>query len=332
MNIRSVKSLAFLTILLMPFSPMGSKAQTAHATLAEGLLDIAHNYRLKGQFEKAVESLKHGIAILALEPGEEKHIGRLKIALAQALLRKSFHDNKVDEQAQILYREAQEIAQKIGDEKLLADAIYGSGYYDFERGNEVWDRALIKLNESLAMRKKLGDSRGISQSHFTIGVIHQRRGKLEEADAHFKESLKEARAVRSIYMEAENERHIGYLHYFRGDMEKAMPHFLASLELRRSIGYVDGSIFAAITIGQTLERLGKYLEAIPYLEKSLADAIAINSRAGMARAYSSLGSIYKKLGRLEEAKQNLQQAIEVAQLIGYSSVEQQAGEMLKEIR
>lgn len=305
--------------------------QTNEEVLTEKLLAIAQDYKFQGKFDKAITVLESGMAIFALEAENKPLFGKLKVTLGHVLLRKSFHHNQVDEVAQSLFQEVYEMAQEIKDQQLLADAIYGLGYYNFKQGKQAWEEALPKLKESLAIREKIGDEYGISRSLFTIGVIHQRSGRSDEADNHFSESIKYAKAIKSAFMEGENERHIGYQWYLKNDLEKAMPHFLASLRLRRSLNYIDGAIFAAVTVGQMLEKQGKLEEAIPYLEQALKDAIAINSPVGMVRSYSTLGSIYKKLNQTKEAKQMLQKTIEYAQLTGYHSTEKQAREMLKEM-
>lgn len=318
-------------LFFISFVEFGCKTQKDHIEFTDNILEIAYDYRLQGKLNESIEVLSNGIATLSIEKSEKLQVGRLKTALAKVLLRKSFHQNKVDEQALTLYKEVNKIALKTNNQKLLADAIYGIGYYNFKLGKQSWDPALVSLEESLHIRTQINDNLGISQSKFTIGIIYQRRREVNKADAYFDESLKLAQEINSVYMEAENERHIGYQFYLRGNFTEAMPQFQLSLKLRQSINYVEGAIFASITIGQTLMKMEKYLEAIAYLEGGLQDAIKINSNVGMARAYGSLGSSYKSLGEFEKAKEMLIKAIEIGQLIDYLSTEKFARQLLSEI-
>ena len=299
--------------------------------LTETLLKISKEFRLAGLLDQAKEMLESVIVLISSLENQDSLMVILKIELAEVLLRKSFHFKQVDSTALLLYTEALDIALKLGNKKLIGDAIYGLGYYNFKLGAETWDTALLKLDESLKHREIVNDVFGLSRSHFIIGVIYQRSKELEKAEKQFDLSINYARLAGSKYMEGENQRHIGYLYYQRNDLLNAIPYFQNSLELRKEIGYVDGAIFASITLGQTYAKLNKNTLAIRYLEQGLKDALKINSKVGMIRAYWALSKIYFEQEEYTKASQMIQKTIETAKTIDDTSTEEQARLFLKKI-
>jgi len=334
MNTRIFLFTAFLVFLVAfdCLAKVPTKPDDIQDDLAKNLIEIAYKHRLKGQFAESETVLRNGIKILSLHKSGDVRVANLKIELARVIIRKNFHNNTDDDEALKLYREAEVVATKAKNKKLTGKALYGIGFYKFKLGTKFWDEALVNLDKSLKIRREINDTFGVSQSLFTIGTIHQRRGKTELADKIYKESLQLAKTAKSTYMEGENERHIGYQYYLKGDFEKALPHFFKSLEKRRVIGYDDGEIFALITIGQTYEKLGNLDKAKQYLKEALPIAKSMNSKVAQTRIYASLGKVFYDRKENKKAVISLKRAKEFASLIGNKSTEKSVQELLTKIQ
>lgn len=301
--------------------------------LIRDLFKKSKEYRMAGSLGESKEVLEACLALTSGREDRDSLIVGLKIELANVLLRKSFHYKQVDSTSLDLLKESLALARQIENVKLIGDALQGLGHYYFKLGSENWNEGLEVLDESLKYRAIAKDNYGFSRSHFTIGLIHQRRGELEKAGTQFKASLEYALLTGSKYMEGENQRHLGYQFYLRNDFRNAMPHFLNSLRLREAIHYTDGAIFAAITVGQTYLRLDQKAIGIEYLERGLDYAIEMNSPAGMQRAYWTLAQVYAEddVKEKDKARKMIERTIEIARLLNDSASEKNALQLLAKI-
>ncbi len=326
MNMKSIINIILTsTILLCNYPSYGqvNNETPSHLELSKSIFDVAVKYRFAGLLDQSKELLEAATAIVSTL-GYDSLTITYKIELSEVLLRKSFHYKQVDSIAFTLCEESLKLAQELENDKLIGDAIHGLGYFSFKLGRDYWDASLDRLNEAIEYRDRSQDYYGLAKSHFTIGVIQQRRGELEKAEESFRLSLKYSREVGSKFMEAENQRHIGYLFYMRRNYSQAMPFFLSSLELREEIGYVDGAIFAAITIGSTYSILNNNDLAIEYLENGLFYAKKINSPIGKIRAGLALSKIYLANGNKELASKLIDNVIHISTMIGDSNSLKQA--------
>ncbi len=342
MSSKKILYITFLSLILgvNAIATTPQNTDDINDELTKNLIDVAYNYRLKGRFKDAQTVLKNGIEILSLQTKSDLRVADLKIELARVITRENFHNYTKEKniEALALYQEVETTAQKEKSKRLLGAALYGFGQYHFflgydaDGGTENWDVALTHLEKSLVICRQIDDSIGTAKALFLIGTIYQRRKELEKADEKYLESLKLAKKAKSVYMEAENERHIGFQYYFRGDKEKALEYLLKSLEKRRSIGYDDGVIFGLTVVSEIYEELGKLDMAEQYLHEALPFAQTMDSKVGLSRIYDALGRVYYAQKKNDKALVSLKKAKDIAGSIGYEGIEKSSQELLDKIQ
>ncbi len=144
--------------------------------LVDTAVKVADGWRLRGRWADGV-ALLHGVQPAARELGATAG-ARVLVALARMLNDQSMFAGvrQVQERAAVL-DEALALAQQADDPALLGEAWAVRGmalHTDFlaERGTEPAGE-LDCFQRGLQLRRKAGDERGVAESLFQVGLVHQ---------------------------------------------------------------------------------------------------------------------------------------------------------------
>jgi tetratricopeptide (TPR) repeat protein len=146
--------------------------------------------------------------------------------------------------------QAKQIAESAQEQQGLADAlsllgqahcnattiaIMKSGNLPFgTQGQEKYDEALAYQQQALSLQEALHNTRGVSESHFCIGLVYQFWQQNDLAREHFTQAIQVAEQYGHILEQAEPHRHLTLDALFKGDLDEALAHALRALSFREA--------------------------------------------------------------------------------------------------
>jgi non-specific serine/threonine protein kinase len=149
-----------------------------------------------------------------------------------------------------------------------ANALCGAGVLASLQGD--LGQGLKLLEESLDLRKKIGDPRGIWDSLFWLGDSATQGGDYESASDHYEESLILAREMKDRYCTARSLSELGRTKHMKGDFEQAADLLKDGLILFRTVGEKLCLAWTLRYLGRLAHDQGDYTKAVDLLEQSLA--------------------------------------------------------------
>ena len=218
------------------------------------------------------------------------------------------------EEARALFAEVVAEATTDPERYLRTAALANLGTVLWRLGDH--DESLRCLEESLALRKRLGLVIEYAQILVNLGIIQSKRGELGEAGRLLAEAreLKERVGDRPGLAAIENS--LGGLAVRAGRLTEAIPHFSRAVELHREGQNRARAAVALHNLGEVLLDLGRLDEA----EIPLAEARAVREELGLGAALvSSLRAEAKLLaarGEAEAAERTFDRALDLAEAEG----------------
>ncbi|HEX2910876.1 MAG TPA: tetratricopeptide repeat protein [Chloroflexia bacterium] len=100
-----------------------------------------------------------------------------------------------------------------------------------------YDAAFTCQQEALEKRQALKDTRGISESLFQIGAIHERWQQYDQARQYYIEALQIADRYGHLFEKAEPTSHLAIHALLQGNLEEALSLALVALELRQVLHF-----------------------------------------------------------------------------------------------
>ncbi|HEX4716092.1 MAG TPA: tetratricopeptide repeat protein, partial [Ktedonobacteraceae bacterium] len=227
---------------------------TRHYTAAiDALSEIARSYFFLGRLGDALHLLQTSLHLI--EVGEGAQTDRLKLLLLSGKVLTVEHLLHRGD-AELMFstiRQAKQIAEAVEAQQSIADAlsllgqahcnatttaIVKSGALPFgTQGQGKYEEALAYQQQALDLQEALHDTRGISESHFCIGLVYQFWQQNELAREHFTKAIQVAGQYGHILEQAEPNRHLTFDALLRGDLDQALTHALRARSFREAGGF-----------------------------------------------------------------------------------------------
>jgi predicted ATPase/DNA-binding XRE family transcriptional regulator len=153
-------------------------------------------------------------------------------------------------------------------EAVRAKALHGAGALAFRQGD--FAHARDSAEQSLALRRALGDTHGIALSLNSLGIVALDQGDLEHAAALLEESVALKRALGETWSLAISLDNLGQAAQYRGDFERAVSLMEESLALKRLLGDEGGIALSLNNLGDVRREQGEYERAARLYMDSLA--------------------------------------------------------------
>jgi predicted ATPase/class 3 adenylate cyclase len=185
--------------------------------------------------------------------------------------------------------------------KARAFALNGAGLLAFQLGDAGAARALHE--ESLSIRRELGDKRGIAGSLNNLGIVARGRGDYETARSLYEEALSINREMGNRAWESYNLANLGIVAQARGDVASARSLQEQSLAIKRELGDRRGIALSLHAIGLSAYEQGEYASARALLRESLGLCHEVGDPWCMAAAFRSLGEALAAIGDWTRAAQ-----------------------------
>ncbi|MEO0407309.1 MAG: tetratricopeptide repeat protein [Cyanobacteria bacterium P01_A01_bin.135] len=176
--------------------------------------------------------------------------------------------------------------------------------------------ALDYYEQSLALKREIGDRASESTTLNNIGVTYQLLGNYPTAFDYYEQSLALKREIGDHAGESTTLNNIGITYQLLGNYPIALDYYEQSLAVKREIGDRTGESKALGNIGIVYRLLGNYPMALNYYEKSLVLHHEIGDRAGEAVVLGNIGIVYQSLGDYPTALDHYEQSLILKREIG----------------
>jgi tetratricopeptide (TPR) repeat protein/predicted Ser/Thr protein kinase len=261
-----------------------------------------------GYFDKGMEVIDE-----YYRPDPTPENQRLELALLKGRAGVNQMIGRYDEANQD-YKTLEELAGELADEGLKALGKHGLGETARNKGD--YDAALGYFEQSIVIRKEIGDKRGEGSSLSNIGIVYRVRGDVEKALDCYKRALEIYRNIGDKLGERVVLNNIGNIYGRRGDYEEALSYYEKSLAIGEQIGDKRGEGFALNNLGNVQTRLSNYKESLAFYERSLGIRRQVGDKRGEGAALNNIGGNYFKLGDYELALNCFEQALVIWRQIG----------------
>src|ERR1700730_16299815 len=244
-------------------------------------------YEDTGDFSKASE---HYQKILAANP---KDIASL-LALGRVDIKSGDSRASLDPLSRAL-----SLAIQMDNEvqKALIRQALGIAYSDLNKPEE----ALQNYQQSLEIKRRLGQRKGIADSLNMIASVYEGLGKPALALTNIKEALK-------IYCEIGDRQdvgtvliNLGWFQHNRGKYDDALKLFKESLQIQRDLGNENDQALCLNNIGSSYAFKGDYDDARTYFEQALQLREKIKVPSDIAETLHNLGEVSMKMGQYDQA-------------------------------
>ncbi len=265
-------------------------------TRTDSLVQIAYREELAGRYGKAMDLLGDELTALKRQPGGARRAARLLGALGLIQSQAAAYDGFSRDSALTTLDRARHLADSTGEPRGLADALTGTGWVHYWRAFEdttvSWDLPRRYFQSADSIHRVLGDSVGIAQGHFRLGLILERKGQTDSMLARYRtgEALARRRgyALELSYL----VRHLGgYFEEVTKQYDSALVYQRQSLALREKAGFRPGEVFALIAIGDVQRVAGRTEDARASYREALRRAEKIGVRRPLEVAREAVGGL-----------------------------------------
>jgi tetratricopeptide (TPR) repeat protein len=292
----------------------------------------AQAYFLSGQAEQALQLFQIGMQLIHMPEVMLQAQARFKLSYGNLLAIKTNFENVPVEDALAVLEDVKQVAAKLEDAQLLADALNGIGYahYVASSNRREGDPQMILayFQEALERRRMLHDERGISESLFYVGLISELLGQKEVARTSYIQSLQIAQQQGYAHEAFEAFRHLGSLEQAQGNFSQAQHYFTESLhQLERARMHVYLP-FAHVVIADVYLAQGDVEAAFSHGKIALELAQKMNIKKALFFSLMSLGHISQEKQEKDQAREYFEQGLVVAQEVDLKYAIQRASQAL----
>ncbi|NUT97263.1 MAG: tetratricopeptide repeat protein [Saccharothrix sp.] len=171
-----------------------------------------------------------------------------------------------------------------------------------------FEEATTCLREALVLYQAVGERTGEGKVLNYLSEVHRESGRLAESIASAQQALLIFRESGSPLLQGTALHNIAVALRLQGRALEALDHHLQDQEIRLQVG--DPIVLArgADHLGITHRVLGRFRRAVEYHEEGIALARELGSHHDEARALTNLGVTYRAWGRLRESVECLERA------------------------
>lgn len=299
-----------------------STHDTRWATLVETLCDLADGYYRAGHLSAALHLLEQGDELLRGPTRDdvlprERH--RLAVAKGRIEANRIFLANRDYELALLALQPVVDRAAEEGDPQSAAAALDAIGltlyYRKMWRDLGGYDLALDSFTQALAQREALGDTQGIAESLFHIGLCHERLEQYAEAEEFYTRTQATAQAHGHTLEESYAARHLAGAAAAHGDMQQSLHLYERSLALREEAGYVVLLPLSLEATGRARAESGDREAALADYTRAVEIARTIETPVPMVFCLLALGTLRRDLNDAAGARAVLEEALSLARSV-----------------
>ena len=277
-----------------------AKASPNSATVQ---FDLGTLYEKNGAFDQARERFAK---VVALDP---KFVDGLR-ALGRVEIRRGNPQGSLDH-----LNTALTLAIQLENDEARADVLQAIGVA-YKRLNRL-DEALRRYEESLEIKRRLGQKRGMAASLGEIAQIQQVKGQMREAEQSYREALSLQREIGDKAGISTSLVNLAALvNEDLGRPDDALPLLREALQIRRDAGNANGEALVLNNIGSVYDGKGQYSEAQTYFERALELREKTKVPREIADTLHNLAETLSKEGRFDQALARYLRALDLRRGVG----------------
>ena len=186
-----------------------------------------------------------------------------------------------------------------------------------------WPATRALFEESLAIRRELGDRVGVSSSLNNLGLLAQKEGEHDVARPYLLEALAMRREIGDRGNLAGSLQNVGVMEFLAGNFDAARTHWEESLVMRRELGDRAGAASTLQNLGRMALDQGDYITARELYGQRLAISLELGDQLGLIDSLEAMADVVKAEGDLDQAIRLWYAAIRVREEIGSPMPEDQ---------
>ncbi|MBC8136738.1 MAG: tetratricopeptide repeat protein [Fibrella sp.] len=195
-----------------------------------------------------------------------------------------------------------------------AKVLHGTATMTYAQGDYNEARSLHE--ESLSIRREVGDEQGIADSLYHLGFIARDQGDYAAARSLYEESLGIHRKLGTRYGIANSLNSLGDLSYAQGDYVTARSQYEESHVISRELGNKHGIANSLSSLGSVVEKQGDYAAARSLHEESLAIRLELGDKYGIAGSIQRLGNLSYAQGDYVAAQSRYEESLAIYRELG----------------
>ncbi len=254
-------------------------------------------YKLRGEYEKAIETGTKAIQLLNLmQPTAKaaKERAWIQTNLSFLYLKTGRYDDAI---SNALDSKTTFINQN--DEEGIAASAMNLGNI-YEQLKE-FNKALIQLQEAISVNIKLDNQRELAKAYNNVGNVYFAIDRYSQALSSYKRGLI-IRQVNGYDDDISGSLYnIGVIYSSFQEKDSALVYLRKSLEISTKNGNVEGQFEAHRVIGNVLSRDGNYKAARSHFLKSLSLSSKSNSLPEVLILLKEMANNYRSLGKTDSA-------------------------------
>jgi predicted ATPase/DNA-binding SARP family transcriptional activator len=176
--------------------------------------------------------------------------------------------------------------------------------------------AQTRYEESLSIRRELGDGRGSAETTGNLGMIQSDLGNYKGARAFFEESLSLHRQLSDKHGVAMMVTNLGSMALNQGEFIRARGLLEESLLIYRELGDRFRTAWALNTLGNVISALGDLIQAQALHEASLSYLKELGDRNGIAWTRNYQGMVAARQGDYARAQAFYQEGLSIFRDLG----------------
>jgi len=299
----------------------------------EAIRDQARTLTLAGRWTEALKVLDAAKA--KAPPGDTAALAFIATEKGRVLADSNFFHRDDPGPARAALEEGERLARTAGDELVLSEARMQLARIDYAAAFETkdWKKPRAAFESVLAVREKLGDARGISETLFYLGLTYEQDGQPDPAFERYTKSLAIAEKERNIILESYVRRHMAGIQEERGELDAARRNIDLEVELRRKGGFLVGVPFALRHKADFVAAHGPgKAEAVKILQEAASMAEKCGSTRALYLVRTDLSRLALESGDARKALTYAEQAVATAKQFGAPSAVAEAEKHLAAAR
>jgi tetratricopeptide (TPR) repeat protein len=178
------------------------------------------------------------------------------------------------------------------------------------------ESALKSYQEALQLRREIGDKKGVGDTLIDLGGFYQDRGEHDHALSLFKESLQIQRELGNESYQGLCLNNIGSSYSFKGQYDDAATYFQQALQLREKSKFPNEIAETVHNLAESNANMGQYDQALAYYLRALELYRGTGDKRGAAIESASMGTLFAYQGRYGAAVNAKQEALNTFRELG----------------
>jgi len=175
------------------------------------------------------------------------------------------------------------------------------------------DAALASYKEALQIQREIGDKKGTGLTLIDLGDFYSNRGNYDQALQDFKESLQIQRDVGNQDAEGLCLNNIGNVYLFKTQYDDAQTYFERALQIREKTKNPDDIADTLHNLAETATNKGQYDQALKHFLRALDLRREAGDKRGAAKESYSMGTLFEYEGQYGAAVNAKEEALKAFQ-------------------